>query len=79
MKKLILLTVLLTVSFLISRDKESGGICLADYGYQMQCYDCWEKDLCEEGADRTWYSEFESCSEAGYTVYFGNDCGYYMY
>lgn len=54
------------------------GVCMADYYGGMQCYDCWSKELCEEGSSRTWIEGISSCPEAGYSDYFGNECGYYQ-
>ena len=59
-------------------DGGSDGICLADYYGGMQCYDCWSRSLCEEDSSRQWVEGISSCAEAGYTDYFGNECGYYQ-
>jgi hypothetical protein len=59
-------------------DGGSDGICLADYYGGVQCYDCWSRSLCEESSNRTWIEGISSCPEAGYSDYFGNECGYYQ-
>ncbi len=66
------------LGFVSCEDGGDGGICLADYYGGVQCYDCWSRSLCEESTSREWVEGFSSCPEAGYSDYFGNECGYYQ-
>lgn len=57
-------------------DDEQSGICVADYGIVVECFDCWERSLCEESSSRTWIEGQDSCPSAGYSVPSANECGY---
>jgi hypothetical protein len=56
-------------------DDEGGGICIADYGIVVECFDCWKESDCT-GSNRTWNSDITSCAAAGYTNPTSNECGY---
>ncbi len=57
-------------------EDEQSGICVADYGTVVECFDCWDRALCKESSSRTWIEEQDSCPSAGYSSPTGNECGY---
>ena len=77
-KWMILFFVFIGLSVGSCEDDEESGICLLDMTGGIQCYDCWTQKVCDETSTSQWKKDFESCSEAGYNDYFGNECGYFM-
>lgn len=61
---------------LASCGDDDSGICIADMGTVVECFDCWSQDLCEESSSRTWNPDLDSCADAGYTHSTSNECGY---
>jgi len=58
-------------------DDAGGGVCLADFGILVECFDCWsEEDCADVGSGGTWNSAVTSCAELGYTHPTSNRCGY---
>ena len=55
---------------------DDAGICIADMGIVVECFDCWSQELCEESSSRTWNPDLDSCEDAGYTSPTSNECGY---
>ena len=55
--------------------EDEAGICVADMGVIVECFDCWKESDCD-GSNRTWNTAYSSCPAAGYTNPTSNECGY---
>jgi len=81
MKHLKLLAIVLVAFFVLGlaacddEDEGGGGVCVADFGFITECFDCWDKDDCDD-AGYEWYADEDSCQDLGYSNPSGNACGY---
>ena len=56
-------------------DEGGGGVCVADFGAVVECFDCWDEGDCDD-AGYEWHAGEGSCQALGYSNPSGNNCGY---
>jgi hypothetical protein len=61
--------------FACDDEEEDRGVCIADFGIIVECFDCWDEGDCDD-AGHDWHANADSCSDLGYTNPSGNNCGY---